>query len=290
MVTVILFPHCELVQSKALNIKRLQRSFFQALNTFRSWLRLWDRFSNAWLLSSQVNINPQNWSAGVKTELQLLHILFMSVMVSNLSWKSHKKEILHKVNAIAADIYLCINPLNMEFQIISKECKNSAALDTKELFPKRSGVWLTQNLTFGRKLFIVWSISEATIQSAQIQNTLNNNRSLPAPSQLFKHTKIPQSFSQKRDSATKPWEVVAGWQTQKVTPTELQKHPQKGLWEQRVTGRLQRTRFHPDLTRRQQPQGKQRSQSSIYFQGKHSIWGGGYKCQMVKFQTTDEIM
>lgn len=147
------------------------RHIFKCLTTF---------FSGEYKLS--------NWSAGVKTELQLLHILYVSVMVSNLSWKSHKKEILHKVNAMAADIYLCMNPLNMQFQIISKECKNSAALDTKELFPKRFGVWLTQNLTFGRKCFIVWSIpiSETRIQSNWIQNTLNNKRSLPAPSQLFK--------------------------------------------------------------------------------------------------------
>lgn len=55
-------------------------------------------------------------------------------------------------------MYLCMNPLNVQFQIISKDCKNSAALDTKELFPKRFGVWLTQNLTFGRKLFTVWGI------------------------------------------------------------------------------------------------------------------------------------
>lgn len=56
---------------------------------------------------------------------------------------------------MAADIYSCMNPPKVQFQIISKECKNSAALDTKDLFSKRFGVWLTQNLTFGRKPFIV---------------------------------------------------------------------------------------------------------------------------------------
>lgn len=32
----------------------------------------------------------------------------MSVMASNLAWKSHKKEILHKVNTTAADIYISV--------------------------------------------------------------------------------------------------------------------------------------------------------------------------------------
>lgn len=29
-------------------------------------------------------------------------------MASNLAQKSHKKEILHKVNTTAADIYICV--------------------------------------------------------------------------------------------------------------------------------------------------------------------------------------
>lgn len=194
------------------------RHIFKCLTTF---------FSGEYKLS--------NWSAGVKTEVQLLHISFMSVMLSNLYWKNHKKEILHKVNAMAADIYSSMKPLNTQFQIISKECKNSAALDTKELFPKRFGVWLTQNLTSGRKFFIVWSIpiSEARIQSTRIQNTLNNKRSLPAPSQLFKQ-KFHKAYLLSKAWFSNKTLRSGGWVTDS---TELQKHPQKGLWEQIVTGR-----------------------------------------------------
>lgn len=144
------------------------------------------------------------------------------------------------MKSMAADMYLCMNPLNVQFQIISKDCKNSAALDTKELFPKRFGVWLTQNLTFGRKLFTVWGIpiSKARIQSTWIQNTLNNSRSQQLLLSSSNKNSIKHILSQKHDSATKPWEVVVGWQVQKVSPTELQKYPQNGLWEQTVTGRF----------------------------------------------------
>lgn len=107
---------------------------------------------------------------------------------------------------MAADMYLCMNPLNVQFQIISKDCKNSAALDTKELFPKRFGVWLTQNLTFGRKLFTVWGIpiSKARIQSTWIQNTLNNSRSQQLLLSSSNKNSIKHILSQKHDSATKP--------------------------------------------------------------------------------------
>lgn len=154
---------------------------------------------------------------------------------------------------MAADIYLCMYPLNMQFQIISKECKNSAVLHTKDLFPKRFGVWLTQNMTFGRKPFIVWSIpiseQEYKALGFKIHLIKTDAYQLLLSSSNKNSTKL--ILSQKHDSTTKPWQVVAGWQIQEVPPTELQKHPQRDYGktlENQVSSRLNQEAAAPRTT------------------------------------------
>lgn len=153
----------------------------------------------------------------------------------------------------------------------------------QQLFSKGSEAWLTQNLTFGGQLLIAWG-REASYLFQRLQYEalgLKSHSTTTDPYQLllsYSNTlkkKIHRAHPLSNyDSATKLWEVVARWQTQKVKSIELQRHHQKGLWEQILIRRLYRIRFHPDLTTREELQGQQSSQLSTHFQGKHSIYAG----------------